>query len=616
MPLRDDLLNPVPGDNPSGVSLRYERIYDQIKEARTEDDESIPAGDWQRQVKKADFALVIRLAGDALATKSKDLQLAAWLAEAHVKREGIGLIQPCLKLFQDLQEQFWDTLYPMIEDGDAGMPAVPIEWAASRMATILREASITRDGLNFYQYRESRAIGYEADAEASDAKREARALAVEDGKITAEDFDKAFTSTPKSWYVQMDESLRSAAETLDTLQTYCDEKYGDDSPGFGKLRNALEEVGQVISVLLNEKRRLEPDAPVEEAVEEEPEMDPEPEPEVEDEAVQEAKPAVRTRSSRTLSAEPADREDAIARVQACAKFLQADNPASPVAYLLRSALRLAELREQGNCPSWDFLVPPATETRQLLKRLAAEENWSELLNEAIAAAGEPCGRAWLDVHRYIWRASNEAGYTAVAASVISTLQALLKDFPEVPTWTLSDDTPTANPETQRWLEEMVIPKQPEPVAAEQPVEPEPEPLQPVYSPAPESERQASEGAPPDAMDQAQELIARGQVLPAIQLLMRDAAQQPSGRARFQRRLQIAQLCMGAGQNKVAYPVLDELVREIDDRRLEEWEAGDLIAPPLALLLRCLDKGENDNAREAIFARLCRIDPVAAMDISQ
>ena len=609
MPLRDDLLNPIPGDNPSGASLRYERVYDQIKEARTEDDESIPTGDWQRQAKKADFPLVIRLAGEALATKSKDLQLAAWLAEAHVKREGIGLIQPCIKLFQDLQEQFWDTLYPEIEDGDVGMRAVPIEWAANRIATILREASITRDGLNFYQYRESRSVGYEADAESSDTKREARALAIEDGKVTAEDFDKAFASTSKSWYLQMDESLRSAAETLDTLQTYCEEKYGDDSPGFGKLRDALEEVGQVIGVLLNEKRKLEPDDQVEGAVEEEPEPGPESEAEAEAEAPLEAKPVVRARASKSLSAEPGDKEDAIARVQACAKFLQTDNPASPAAYLLQSALRFAELREQGSWPSWDFLVPPVTEMRQNLKRFSAEENWGELLNVAIAAAGEPCGRAWLDVHRYIWKASSEAGYSAVAASVISTLQALLKDVPEIPTWTLSDDTPTANPETQRWLEEMVIPKPPESVTAE----PEPEPE--LYSSASDSAQEAVEGGPPDVMDQARELISRGQVLPAIQLLMRDAAQQPSGRARFQRRLQIAQLCMGAGQGKVAYPVLEELVKEIDDRHLEEWEAGDLLAPPLALLLRCLDKAGNDSARDAIFARLCRIDPVAAMDIS-
>jgi type VI secretion system protein ImpA len=102
----------------------------------------------------------------------------------------------------------------------------------------------------------------------------------------------------------------------------------------------------------------------------------------------------------------------------------------------------------------------------------------------------------------------------------------------------------------------------------------------------------------------------------VQLLMRDAAQQPSGRARFQRRLQIAQMCASAGQDKVAYPVLEELVKEIDDRRLEEWEASDMIAPPLALLLRYLDEAGNTTTREAVFARLCRIDPIAAMDVSR
>lgn len=606
MPLRDDLLNPVPGDNPSGTSLRYERVYDQIKEARTEDDESIPTGAWARTIKRADFSLVIKLAGEALANKSKDLQLAAWLSEAYVKKEGIGLIQPCLKLFQDLQEQFWDTLYPEIEDGDAGMRAVPIEWAANRIATVLRESPITRDGLNYYQYKESRAIGYEADAEYNEAKTAQRQQAITDGKPTAEDFDKSFSSTPKSWYVQMEAAFHSSLETMEELQIFCEQKYGDDGPGFSKLRTSLEEVGQVVTGLLNDKRKTEPDAPSPEEVVEEPE--PEPEVVAEAEAVAEAAPvAARPKAGKSQSLEPVDREDAFTRVQACVKFLQQDNPASPVAYLLQAALRFGETREAGSYPAWDFLAPPPTEKRQNLKRLAAESNWGELLAEAIGAAGEPAGRGWLDVQRYIWRASYESSYTAVSATVIATVQALLKDVPEIPTWTLSDDTPTANPETQKWLEEMVIPKPPEPV-----VEAQPEP-EPVYTPPPQ---QTQENAPPDVLDTARELLARGHLPQAIQLLMRDAAQQPSGRARFQRRLQIAQLCVGAGQGKVAYPVLEELVKEIDQRQLEEWEATDMIAPPLALLLKCLDGTDNGTLREAVFSRLCRIDPISAMDVAR
>ncbi len=609
MPLRDDLLNPVPGDNPSGVSLRYERIYDQIKDARTQDDESIPSGEWQRQVKKADFALVIKLAGEALATKSKDLQLAAWLTEAHVKREGIGMVQPCFKLMQELQEQFWDGLYPEIEDGDLGMRAVPIEWAANRIAAILREAPITRDGLSYYQYKDSRTIGYEADVGYNDAKREAREQAIKDGKPTAEDFDKAVASTPKIFYVNLDESMHAAAETVDTLQSFCEEKYGDDGPAFGKLRTSLEEVGQVIGSLLNEKRKLEPDEVIDEVVNEEPER--EPEEVAEAEAAVEAAPAAKAKKGKAVSAEPVDWDDAISRIQACAQFLEKQRSSSPVPYLLQTSVRLGEMREQGSYASYDFLVSPPTETRQTLKRLASESNWEELLSVAVAAAGEPCGRAWLDVHRYIWKASYEAGYSAISASVIATLQSLLKDIPALSTWTLNDDTPTANAETQRWLEEMVIPKPPEPVVQEAvpPAEPEH-----VYAEANEP-HEPGEEASPDVLDIAKDMIRRRQLPQAIQLLVRDAAQQPSGRARFLRRLQVAQLCVSAGQSKVAYPVLEELVKEIDQRRLEEWEASDMITPPMALLLKCLDPSSSNGVREALFAKLCRIDPSFAMDVS-
>jgi len=601
VPLRDDLLNPIPGDNPSGVSLRYERVYDQIKEARTESEESVLGN--LASPKRADYVQVIKLAGEALASKSKDLQLAAWLSEAHVKREGIGLIQPCLKLVLDLQQQFWDTLYPEIEEGDVGMRAAPVEWTTNRMATILYEAPITRDGLNYYQYKESRAVGYEADAEASETKAEARRLAIADGKTTGEDFDKSFASTPKSWYVQMSASMQSAAETLEAIQQLSEEKFGDDGPGLGKLRNALEEVGNVVNILLAEKRKLEPDESsaqdAEAALE----------PEIEAAAGDDAQPAARAKP-RGMTAEPVDHDSAVALVRVCAKFLQTDNPASPVAYTLLSGLRFAEMREQGSSASWDFLAAPSTEQRQALKRLAAESNWSELLNTAVATAGEPCGRAWLDVQRYIWKASYESSYYALMQCVISSVQSLLKDVPELPNWTLSDDTPAANPDTQRWLEETVIPKPPEPVAEQAPAE------EVSYTPPSAAEPEAAENAPPDVLVQARDLMGRGQLPQAIQLLMRDAAQQPTGRARYLRRMQIAQLCMSAGQAKVAFPVLEELIKEFDQRQLEEWEGSDMIAPPLSLLLRCLDSSEHSGERETIFARLCRIDPLAAMNVSR
>lgn len=614
MPLRDDLLNPISGDNPSGKSLRYERVYDQIKEARTEDDESIPSGDWQRQAKRADFPLVIKLAGEALATKSKDLQLLAWLTEAHIKREGIALLEPCLQLFLKMQQEFWDTLYPEIEDGDVGMRTVPIEWTANRAAGLLREAPLTSSKLNFYEYKESRSIGYEADAASNEAKAAVRELAIKDGKATAEDFDKALASTPKTFYVGLEGALDSSLESLQTLQEFCEEKYGDDGPSFSKLRSAIEEVKQVVTALLNEKRKAEPDdaAQAEEAIEE---------PVVQQETDAAAAAHPQPKQGKSLSAEPVDWDDALARVNACALYLRTQNSGSPIPYLLQTAVRWGELREQGSSPSYDFLVSPSTEVRQALKRLSAESNWEELLTAALAAAGAPCGRAWLDVQRYIWKASYNGGYSAIAATVVASLQSLLKDIPELRHWTLDDDTPTANPETQQWLDEVVVPKPAEIVLSAPVLESETQlPAVAVASAfsmdiqTPEEQREAHV---PDAYELAEQFMRQGQVESAIQLLMRDAAQQPSGRARFQRRMQVAQLCMAAGYGDVAHPVLEQLAQEIEQRKLEEWEAGEILAQPLALLLKCLEKTSNGTAdRAAIFTKLCNIDPTAAINLSR
>ncbi len=109
MPLRDELLTPIPGTNPGGAELRYDPLYDKIKEARRED-EDIPQGDWQVTRKTADWPQVIKLTKDALTTKSKDLQLAVWLSEALLRREGFAGFRGAIDMLVGLLEQHWDHL--------------------------------------------------------------------------------------------------------------------------------------------------------------------------------------------------------------------------------------------------------------------------------------------------------------------------------------------------------------------------------------------------------------------------------------------------------------------------------------------------------------------------
>src|SRR4051812_19269746 len=132
MSLRDELLAPIAGDNPAGVDMRYDPLFDKIKEARREDDD-VPQGEWQSARKVADWPVVIKLAKDALSSRTKDLQLAAWLTEAQLRREGFAGLRDGLDLLAGLVEQYWDHVYPEIDDGDAEMRAAPLEWVSVKL---------------------------------------------------------------------------------------------------------------------------------------------------------------------------------------------------------------------------------------------------------------------------------------------------------------------------------------------------------------------------------------------------------------------------------------------------------------------------------------------------
>ena len=102
MPLRDDLLAPIAGPNPSGKNLKYDRVFDEIKESRREDVD-VNQGEWKTALKTADWGKVVKAAGEALAKRSKDLQLAAWLIDALVRREGFAVLAPSFVLL----ETYW-----------------------------------------------------------------------------------------------------------------------------------------------------------------------------------------------------------------------------------------------------------------------------------------------------------------------------------------------------------------------------------------------------------------------------------------------------------------------------------------------------------------------------
>jgi type VI secretion system protein ImpA len=601
MPLREDILNPIPGDNPSGQDLRYAPVYDKIKEARREDD-NLNQGAWQRERKIADHGAVVKLAQEAIATQSKDLQLAAWLTESLVKTKGFAGLFDGLTLCHGLVEKFWDTLYPAMEEDDLELRAMPLDWIGSRLDVPLKGVALSKDGYNFFQHKESRGIFAEDQAKTKEQKAE-RDKALKEGKVAPEVFDRSFGETPKAFYAEAEKTLDACLGSLKTLNELCGEKFGDAAPSFGKLRTALDDVHHVVHSFLQKKREFEPD-PVEEAPPPAAEATGEPAEGAPAAAAAGAVPGLDLTYAMKASAEPPDRSAAIGNVAAAAQFLRKREPHSPAPYLMLRGLRWGELRASSD-PG--VVEAPPTEIRRQIKLLALNNRWPDLLEAAENVMALPCGRAWLDLQRFVVDACVALGsdYNAIAIAIRSELRTLLRDLPELLDAVLTDETPAANAETQTWLRELIA----EPADAS----PRPNaPRLPVMDGA-QAPGWQKKFIDPHAL--ATEAMRKGQPQKAFEILYKEVERQRSGRGRFQRKLQLAQLCLDAGKDAIAQPLLDDIQAAIETYKLEEWEDREMVAGVLAFLLQSSKKIQADaKAKQAIFERICRLDPVQAFSV--
>jgi type VI secretion system protein ImpA len=577
MPLRDELLTPIAGASPGGNDLLDDPVFLELKEARREDD-ALPQGDWECKRKTADYPRVVKLASETLNSKSKDLWVAAWLTEALLRRDGYAGLREGLDLLHGLMESFWDDLYPQLEDGDAEMRAAPLSWVGLYLEPAVKSVPLNGRGHGLIQYRVARSVGYEADAENDKEKQEARAEAIAAGKPTLEEFDRAFEATPKPFCKNVVAQLRSCLVTLKSLDEFSEQKFGEFAPNYRTLQTALLEVQEVADDLLAKKLEADPDPP-------------EPEPAYD---ILSGGPA----ADATVSLQPENAADAAVRIAAAANFLQQQDPTNPAPYMLLRGFRWGELRTRADELDPRLLSAPPTEMRTRLKGLLLDQKWDQLLEEGEKVMATPHGRGWLDLQRYILTACFKLGseYDHVAAAVISALTALLRDLPQLPELTLMDDTPTANEETRVWLRESGILE--DAAAAD----------------VPAGQLAAARERGRSAYDRAQVEVRAGRPEKGIEILMAEVEREKSERARFMHRSHVTGIMVDSGHESVALPTLREMVRKIEAHDLEGWEEGAIVAAPLGLLYRCMSAlGESESERHDLYLRICRLDPVQALN---
>ncbi|MBX9748978.1 MAG: type VI secretion system protein TssA [Roseococcus sp.] len=255
------LLAPV-GDTGGGEDLRldyspssiYQKLRDARAEARAEERARDSEGEGEATIAEG-WRQVRRLATEALTSKAKDFEIAAWLTEALVRMEGLAGLTVCARLLTGLLEQHWDAGFPQpdeegSEDEKLEGRSAPLGGLAGgdndgTVMQALRRAPLFRrqsgDNLSIYQYDAAEETAGLAD----EARREARyaqgVIALETIETEAK-FDRA----------RLVAAARLAGEARAAWQEFqdqCDARFGYYSPPTRRVAEVLDRMVEVATRL-------------------------------------------------------------------------------------------------------------------------------------------------------------------------------------------------------------------------------------------------------------------------------------------------------------------------------------------------------------------------------
>lgn len=243
-----ELLKPIPGPDPAGVSLRHETIYQRIAEARREEDPNLSQGEWQRAIKKADWHAVDNLCRDVLAHQSKDIQIAAWLTEAWLHLEGLDGLTRGITLLECLCQDYWTNIHPRVEDGDIEYRVGPFQWLNENLGLAISL------NLNITESTSDLAEGGLTLAKWEDVLRTENLIRKDvnlekilgaSGKPDRSIFMTAVSLTPPVFFKSLFNQLETSKKAVEKLEAVLVQKLLQDSPGLTRIRSVLETIARL-----------------------------------------------------------------------------------------------------------------------------------------------------------------------------------------------------------------------------------------------------------------------------------------------------------------------------------------------------------------------------------
>ncbi|MBL8733422.1 MAG: type VI secretion system protein TssA [Planctomycetes bacterium] len=243
------LLHPIRPEAPSGADLRAstrDDVFVAVRELRRRDDPALmPEG---VPPKEPDFRGVEARCRKVLGSDTKDLELAAYLTEAWTALSGFDGLAAGLELLAGLVEVFWADVWPGVErDGGQVEIVGPIRakwvgWPANSRECLdtVRAVALTSGGAG-----ELTLLDYEDARRMEDAQR-TNLVQFEEmrkaGRTTPEQWATALAATPPAAIEAVAAGVARCVQALDRLEALANERLGDEAPSFRGLRELFDKL--------------------------------------------------------------------------------------------------------------------------------------------------------------------------------------------------------------------------------------------------------------------------------------------------------------------------------------------------------------------------------------
>jgi type VI secretion system protein ImpA len=337
------LLAPISEEAPAGSDLRTDyspdSIYYRLRDARAEAraaERAVEGGELPDSGPPPQWRAINELGYEAIATRSKDLEIAAWLTEALLRSDGLAGFTAGVRLMTGLVETFWDDLFPVPDEDGIATRVAPLVGlnGVSGMGSLIQPLARVNlfqrpDGgpLQLWQYQQS----FELAGIDDEARRQQR---IEAGAVPFETVENEARAAGSVGFVALQAEAAEAAAAWRVLGEALDSRVGADAPPTSHVRDLVEQIRGVAARFAG----LEPGVPSEPGAE--------PGETAGDSAVTEPGGAIAT------AARPQginSREEALRALAQIADFFRRTEPHSPLAYTLQEVVRRGRM-------SWPELI--------------------------------------------------------------------------------------------------------------------------------------------------------------------------------------------------------------------------------------------------------------------